>query len=123
MKSERDGTRTLTSVAPYDRALALASLVRTMRDHYLAVRCSCGAARVIGLRQMAEDKRLALCTLADIALRLSCTGCHNGPDQVHLTATVSGLGPLPTGHRSLVWTLPLLERPAVGAKHLRRKPA
>ena len=112
----------VTSTSPYDRALALASLVRTMRDHYLAVRCSCGASRVIGLRQMASDRRLAHCTLADVALRLSCTGCHNGPDEVHLTATMNGVGPLPTGSQSLVWTLPLVERSAKGTKHLRRRP-
>ena len=111
----------MTSTGPYDRALALASLVRTMRDHYLAVRCSCGASRVIGLRQMAGDKRLAHCTLAHVALRLSCTGCHNGPDEVHLTATVSGVGPLPTPNHGLVWTLPSIERPPSGAKHLKRQ--
>ena len=112
----------MASLAPYDRALALASLLRTMRDHYLAVRCSCGASRVIGIRQMAEDRRLAHCTLADVALRLSCTGCHNGPDEVHLTATISGMGPAPMPSHSLVWTLPLVERPVGGAKHLRRTP-
>lgn len=108
--------------APYDRALALASQVRTMRDHYLAVRCSCGASRVIALLQMARNRSLANCTLAHVALRLSCTGCHNGPDEVYLTATIYGIGPLPTGSVSLVWTLPLVERPAGGAKHLRRVP-
>jgi hypothetical protein len=91
-----------------------------MRDHYLAVRCACGASRVIGLRQMARDRHLAGCTLAHVALRLSCTGCHNGPDAVYLTATVSGVGPLPTGSHTLAWTLPLVERPQAGAKHLRR---
>ena len=110
----------MTSLAPYDRALALASLVRTMRDHYLAVRCSCGASRVIGLRQMAQDRRLADRTLAHIALRLSCTGCYNGPDEVHLTATTSGVGPVPMGSQSLIWTLPLIERSDPGAKQLRR---
>ena len=91
-----------------------------MRDHYLAIRCSCGASRVIGLRQMAEDKRLAHCTLAHVALRLGCTGCHNGPDEVHLTATVSGVGPPPTANHGLVWTLSLIERRPSGAKHLKR---
>ena len=93
-----------------------------MRDHYLAVRCSCGASRVIGLMQMARDRNLANCTLAHVALRLNCTGCHNGPDEVHLTATMNGVGPLPTGSQSLVWTLPLVERTGGGAKHLRRVP-
>ena len=61
----------VTASAPYDRALALASLVRTMRDHYLAVRCICGAARVIAVGQMARDRRLVDRTLAHVALRLS----------------------------------------------------
>ena len=45
--------------APYDRALALASLVRTMRDHFLDVRCSCGAKRVISLQQMVRNRSVA----------------------------------------------------------------
>ncbi len=57
--------------APYDRALALASLVRTMRDHYLAVRCGCGAGRVIALEAMARDRRVANLTLAHVALKLA----------------------------------------------------
>ena len=111
----------MSGAAPYDRSLALASLVSTMRDHFLDVRCSCGAGRVISLQQMARDPRLAGCTLAHVALRLSCTGCHTGPDQVHLTATISGLGPPPMPSHSLVWTLMLLERPVAGSKHLRRR--
>ena len=106
--------------APYDRALALASLVRTMRDHFLDVRCSCGAKRVISLQQMARNRSVADRTLAHVALRLSCTGCHDGPDEVHLTATISGLGPPPMPHHSLVWTMALVVRPVSGAKRLRR---
>ena len=70
----------VTASAPYDRALALASLIRTMRDHYLAVQCTCGAARVIAIARMARDRRLADRTLAHVALRLSCEGCRTGPD-------------------------------------------
>ncbi len=90
-----------------------------MRDHFLDVRCSCGAARVIALQQMARDRRFADRTLAHVALCLSCSGCHDGPDEVHLTATISGLGPPPMPHHSLVWTLPLVVRPDSGAKRLR----
>ena len=107
-------------LGPYDRALALASLVRTMRDHFLAVRCSCGASRVVSLQQMARDPRLAGCTLAHVALRLSCGGCHDGPDEVHLTATISSLGPPPMPSYSQFWTLMLLQRPLVGAKYHQR---
>ena len=34
---------------PYDRAFALAAQVLAMRDHYLEVRCGCGARRVIAV--------------------------------------------------------------------------
>ncbi len=78
---------------PYDRPLALASLVRTMRDHYLAVRCGCGAERVIAIARMADNSRLADYTLAHVAMTLRCEGCHDGPDEVHLAATVHGLRP------------------------------
>src|SRR4051794_28054376 len=40
-----------------------------MRDHHLAVRCTCGAGRVIAVGQMARDRRLADRTLAHVALR------------------------------------------------------
>ena len=95
---------------PYDRALVLASLVRTMCDHYLAVRCGCGAGRVISLQTMARDRRMAGFTLAHVALRLKCEGCEGGPDEVHLTATHCGVGPSPNPGISLVWTLALVER-------------
>jgi hypothetical protein len=104
---------------PFDRALALASLVRTMRGHYLAVRCSCGAERTIALARMAEDRLVAGYTLAHVALSLSCTGCHNGLDEVHLTAAIFGVGPPARGNPDLGWTIPLVERPAGGARHLR----
>ena len=102
-----------------DRAIALASLVRTMRDHFLAVGCGCGDGRVISLEQMARDRRTAGLTIAHVALRLSCSGCYDGPDEVHLCATHSGLGPAPNPGMSLVWTLPLIERPGNGAKRRR----
>ena len=112
----------MTSSAPYDRALALASLVRTMRDHYLAVRCTCGAARVIAIGRMARDRRLADRTLAHVALRLSCEGCRTGPDEVWLTETIFGIGPAPKGAVSLGWSICLVKRPKSGARHLRTMP-
>ena len=112
----------MTQPAPYDRALALASLVRTMRDHYLAVHCACGAARVIAISRMARDRRLADRTLAHVALRLSCEGCRTGPDEVWLTETIYGIGPAPTGAVGLGWSICLVERPKAGARHLRTMP-
>ena len=75
---------------PYDRALALAAQVRTMRDHYLEVICGCGARRVIGLGVMAKDPRFATATLAHVALKIGCDACTGGPTEVHLTATIYG---------------------------------
>lgn len=112
----------MTQPAPYDRALALASLVRTMRDHYLAVRCTCGAARVIAIGHMAGDRRLADCTLAHVALRLSCEGCRTGPDEVWLAESIYGIGPAPTGAVALGWSICLVERSKTGARHLRTVP-
>ena len=112
----------MAASSPYDRALALASLVRTMRDHYLAIRCTCGAARVIAIGRMASDRRLADRTLAHVALRLSCEGCQTGPDEVYLTESIFGVGPAPTGAVSLGWSICLMERPKAGARHLRTIP-
>ena len=69
----------MTASAPYDRALALASLSARCETITSAVRCTCGAARVIAIGQMARDRRLADRTLAHVALRLSCEGCRTGP--------------------------------------------
>ena len=90
-----------------------------MRDHFLAVRRGCGDGRVISLGEMAKDYRTAGLTLAHVALRLCFSGCYDGPDEVHLCATHSGLGPAPNSGISLVWTLPLIERPGDGAKRRR----
>ena len=85
-----------------------------MREHYLDVRCDCEASRAIFLRKMARDSRFAGSTLAHVALSLSCACCHDGSDQVHLTATSNGIVPAPTV-MSLVWTLALVERHGGGA--------
>ena len=110
--------RSTMTPPPYDRALVLASLVQTMRDHYLAVGCGCGTRRVIALARMAEDRRVRGYTLAHVAMSLKCRGCLDGPDEVHLTATVYGLWP-PSFGGDTVWTISLVERGGGGAKRLR----
>ena len=86
-----------------------------MRDHFLDVRCGgCGAGRVLSLGQMAKDRRLATATLAHVALRVACHGCHDGPTRVSLTATVSGTEP-PTFGAGVVWAILLVERSEEGA--------
>ena len=109
----------MTRTAPYDRALVLAALVRTMRDHYVAVRCGCGASRVIALGQMAAKRGLADRTMAHVALRLSCERCCNGPDEVFMTETIYGVGPEPHGAAALGWAIPLVQRSIEGARLLR----
>ena len=104
---------------PYDRALVLAAQVRTLRDHYLEVSCGCGDRRVIALARMAEHTALATATLAHVALTISCHGCHTGPDEVHLCATVYGRKPAEFGGAD-VWTMALVTR-AKGGAYLRRR--
>jgi hypothetical protein len=89
-----------------------------MKNHYLAVGCSCGARRVIALARMADDRRVRGFTLAHVAMSLACQGCLDGPDEVHLTATVHGMWPATSGGDA-VWTVPLVVRDGSGAKRLR----
>jgi len=106
--------------SPYDRALALAAQVRTMRDHFLDVSCGCGDRRVIALGMMARDNRVATATLAHVALRLSCLGCRTGPDEIHLCATINGMQ-APIFGAGVVWTMPLLTRERRPSYHLRHR--
>jgi hypothetical protein len=103
---------------PYDRALALASHVKTMRNHHLAVLCSCGAERVIHIGRMADDKRLAHYTLAHVAMSLKCEGCEDGPEEVHMTMTVFGLD-APPGAVEIGWSIPLVVRPKMASYRVR----
>ena len=105
---------------PYDRALALAAQVRTMRDHYLDVSCGCGDRRVIALGVMARDSLTATATLAHVALRLSCRGCRNGPDDIYLCATINGRE-APTFGGGTVWTMPLVTRERQPSYHRRHR--
>ena len=95
---------------PYDRALALAAQVRTMRDHFLDVSCGCGARRVIALGVMARDPHHATATLAHVALRLECWDCRTGPDEIYLCATIHGRDPPTIGGGDAVWVMALVER-------------
>ena len=104
---------------PYDRAFALAAQVLAMRDHYLEVRCGCGARRVIALGRMAEHPKTRSLRLASVAARLRCAGCFTGPDEVHLTATVYGLQP-PEFGGDAVWSIPLRVRERGPSYHCRR---
>ncbi len=106
---------------PYDRALALAAQVRSMRDHFLDVSCGCGDHRVIALGLVAKDRQLAAATLADLALRLTCHGCYRGPDEIYLCATSHGRSAPEVGGGNEVWTLPLHTKERQPSYHLRRR--
>lgn len=103
---------------PYDRALALAAQVQTMRDHFLEVSCGCGERRVIALGVMARERRIATATLAHVALRITCHGCTTGPDEVHLCATNCGRHAATFGG-GVVWTMPLVMRGKQPSYHRR----
>ncbi len=90
-----------------------------MEDHYLEVACGCGARRVIGIKQMADDPRIRTMTLATVAVRLQRADCLTGPDEVHLTATTYGLRP-PAFGGSAAWTLLLWQRATRGGSYHRR---
>ncbi len=102
----------------YDRALALAAQVQTMRDHFLEVSCGCGERRVIALGVMARDRRISTATLAHVALRITCHGCTSGPDEVHLCATIDGREAAQFGG-GVVWTMPLVSRGVQPSCHRR----
>lgn len=108
------------SEPPYDRSLALAAQVQTMRDHFLEVSCGCGERRVIALGVMARDRKLAAATLAHVALKITCHGCSTGPDEVYLCATINGRN-APMFGGSVVWTMALVERGAQPSYHRRHR--
>jgi hypothetical protein len=101
---------------PYDRPFALAAQVLAMKDHYLEVACRCGARRVIAVGRMAENPRTRIMTLAIVAAKVKCADCFTGPDEVHLTVTISGLHPSEFGGDS-VWALLLWRRGASGGSY------
>src|ERR1700677_4091390 len=101
---------------PYDRSFALAAQVLAMKDHYLEVACGCGARRVIGLGSIAGQAHIRTMTLATFAAKVQCADCFAGPDEVHLTATGSGLRP-PAYGGDIVWSIPLRVR-APGGSYL-----
>ena len=105
---------------PYDRPFALAAQVLAMKDHYIEVVCGCGARRVIALGRMTDNPRIGMMTLATVAAKVRCADCFTGPDEVHLTATISGLQPSEFGGDS-VWSLMLWRRAASGGSYHRRR--
>ena len=104
---------------PIDRAFALACFPSSLRSYYLAVRCGCGAKRVVALEQLARDRHCARMTLAHIIIRMACKSCTTGPDEVILTETIHGLGPIAGAPGSIGWAIQLFGRPTGGGYHYR----
>ena len=87
---------------PFDRSLALACHVRTLRDHWLKLRCCGGGTTLLPLGLVdAADNR----TLADVVMRLRCRHCGARPATIVLVENPQtpseAYGPPPT------WELPL----------------
>jgi hypothetical protein len=64
---------------------------------------------------MAKNPSVRRMTLASVAVGLECPDCRTGPDEVHLTATICGIG---DGGESSgsdpVWSMLLYQRQPVG---------
>jgi hypothetical protein len=56
---------------PGDRAVVLACSVRSLRQYWLEVRCTCKTTR-IPLRMLAANRDMAGRTLADVLIQLRC---------------------------------------------------
>ena len=91
---------------PFDRTVALACTLGTLRTRWLHVRCGCDHATPHPIRLMlTEQPALARQTLADTLVRLKCRGCHQrGRLTVHLCETPHGAGPR-SGVVRQGWTL------------------
>jgi hypothetical protein len=94
-----------SAVPPYDRAIALACTMRTLRGRWLHVRCRCGQSSPNPVRLMLrEQPEYAGQTVADVLVSLRCRSCHGRRITVHLCEDAHGVGSLP---KSITpgWTL------------------
>ncbi len=77
-----------SAIPPFDRAIALACTMATLRGRWLHVRCACLASSSRPVRLILRDDPAAgRCTLADALVRLRCDACKARPASVHLTET------------------------------------
>ena len=80
---------------PFDRAVALACTMATLRGRHLHVRCGCGASQGIPVRFMLQEQPSASTqTLADVVVRVRCKACRGRPRAVYLAEDARGPGPL-----------------------------
>ncbi len=85
-----------SATPPFDRVIALACTMRTLRGRWLHVRCRCGRSTPHPVRLMLrEDPACAAQTLADVLVALRCGGCQGRRVTVHLCQDAHGVGSLP----------------------------
>ena len=84
-------------VPPYDRPIALACTMHTLRGRWLNVRCGCGHTTPHPVRLMlVEQPGSAGRTLADVLVNLRCQGCQGRSRlTIHLCEDAHGVGARP----------------------------
>lgn len=85
------------AIPPFDRVVALACTMRTLRGRWLNVRCRCGHTTPNPVRLMLQEQpECGGQTLADVLVRLRCRGCQ-GRNRltIHLCEDAHGVGSLP----------------------------
>ncbi len=105
-----------SSLPPFDRAVALACTMQTLRGRWLTVRCGCGASSTPPIKLMLADRpELARATLADVLVSLRCHKCRARPASVALVETsYGGLEEGGGGPSERGWRLVLHCRPSAG---------
>lgn len=89
-----------SAVPPFDRAIALACTMRTLRGRWLHVRCSCGQSNPNPVRLMLlENPASAGQSVADVLVALRCGRCQGRRITVHLCQDAHGVGSLPRSIR------------------------
>lgn len=77
-----------SATPPFDRAIALACTMATLRGRWLHVRCGCVHLSSLPIRLLlAEGRAAAGQPLADLLVHLRCKACGVRPTSVHLTET------------------------------------
>ena len=75
-----------TATPPFDRAIALACTMTTLRGRWLHVRCGCAHLSSLPIRLLLTNgQATAGQPLADLVVRLRCNACGARPVSVHLT--------------------------------------
>ena len=75
-----------SATPPFDRAIALACTMATLRGRWLHVQCGCAYLSSFPVRLLlANGQAAAGQPLADLLVRLRCDACGARPVSVHLT--------------------------------------